>query len=410
MRFELHLSRRYFSSGRKKGGFLNFIKRIAIGGVALGSAGLLIALMIVHGFKAVISDKTLFFAPNLTIETYGGERIVRADTLVQWAQQQANIEQALAIVQAQGMIQVGEHIEGSFIKGVPAAGDLTGVPNLINQGRFDVSRQDTSSKYGLVIGARLARNLKAEVGDIVTLYASNALPSAEQLPTLRQFVLTGIYQTGIEQFDDVTVYMDIEQARLLFDFAPFEASFVELKAKRQDLIEPINQSMNQAITFPYYVASIYESHANIFAWINLQEQTIPVIIGVLILIAAFNLIGAVLMMVLERTRDIGILKTMGATDPQIRRIFMLEGLWVALWGLFLGVGIALLFFWLQDTWQLIPLSEENYYMTYAPVKLQETDFVWVSGLTLMLCLVASWLPAGVAARLNPLSVIQFGRA
>jgi lipoprotein-releasing system permease protein len=370
---------------------------------------LLIALMIVHGFKAVISDKTLFFAPNLTIETYGGERILRADTLVQWAQQQTHIATALAIVQAQGMVQVGDNIEGSFIKGVPQAGDLTGVPHLISQGQFDVALQAGSPTYGIVLGARLARNLKAEIGDLVTLYASSALPSAEQLPTLRQFVLTGIYQTGIEQFDDVTVYMDIDQARLLFDFAPTEASFIELKATQQDLIEPINQAMNQQVTFPYYVASIYESHANIFAWINLQEQTIPVIIGVLILIAAFNLIGAVLMMVLERTRDIGILKTMGATDPQVRRIFMLEGLWVALWGLTLGMGIALLFYWLQATWQLIPLSEENYYMAYAPVKLQRTDFLWVSGITLLLCLFASWLPAGVAARLKPLSVIHFGR-
>jgi lipoprotein-releasing system permease protein len=143
--------------------------------------------------------------------------------------------------------------------------------------------------------------------------------------------------------------------------------------------------------------------------LDLQEQTIPLVIGVLVIIAAFNLIGAVLMMVLERTRDIGILKTMGATDRQVRRVFLLEGLWVAAWGLVLGLAIALAFYFVQDTWQLIPLSEDNYYMAYAPVEIQYLDFVWVSIVTIVLCLLASWLPAGVAARTHPLRVIAFGR-
>lgn len=381
---------------------------MAIGGVALGSAGLLIALMIVHGFKSVIRDKTLDFGPNITIETYGGQRIERADTLVQWSMKFTGVNMAIPIIQGQGMVQVGDRVEGSFIKGVPLAGDLTGIPGFIHEGEFELGFDD-GNRPGAVIGARLARSTGANIGDVLTIFAAHGIPTPDNPPSIKQFTIQGIYQTGIEQFDDVTVYILDDHAQQLLGFGANEASKIELRAADLSSIAALNSVLNDAIYFPYYAASIYETYGNIFAWIDLQEQTIPVIIGVLVIIAAFNLIGAVLMMVLERTRDIGILKTMGANDKQIRRIFLFEGIWVAMWGLILGLAMAIIFYWLQSEWQIIPLSEENYYMAYAPVELHVIDFVWVSLVTMVLCLIASWVPAGVAARTHPLKVIAFGR-
>lgn len=374
----------------------------------MGSAGLLIALMIVHGFKAVIQEKTLEFGPNITIETYGGQRIDQADTLIQWVKDFDGVANAIPVLQGQGMVQRGNLVEGSFIKGVPNEGDLTGIPGFVKMGDFSLE-SDENGRYGAVVGIRLARRLDLEVGSTITIFAARGLPSLDNQPSIAQFEVRGIYQTGIEQFDDVSVYLHIDQTRRLFEFDTQQASIIEVEVSEPDAISTVNEEINDVIFFPYYAASIYETYGNIFAWINLQEQTIPIIIGVLVLIAAFNLIGAILMMVLERTRDIGILKTMGTTDKQIRRIFLFEGLLVAFWGLFIGILIALSFFWVQDTWQLIPLSEDNYYMAYAPVQIQAMDFVWVSMITLVLCLMASWLPAGVAARIPMLRVIAFGR-
>lgn len=408
MKFEFFISRRYFSSSRSGGGFVAFIKRIAIGGVALGSAGLLIALMIVHGFKAVIQDKTLEYGPNITIETYGGQRIDQSDTLVTWVKSFDGVADAIPVLQGQGMVQSGNLVEGSFVKGVPLGGDLTGIPGFVKTGSFSLDA-DENGRFGAVIGIRLARRLGIEVGSTLTIFAARGLPSLENQPSISQFEVRGIYQTGIEQFDDVSVYVHIDQARSLFEFEEKQASIIEVKVTDPKTISYVNEDINDVIFFPYYAASIYETYGNIFAWIDLQEQTIPIIIGVLIIIAAFNLIGAILMMVLERTRDIGILKTMGATNQQIRRVFLFEGILVAMWGLFIGILIALSFYWIQDTWQLIPLSEDNYYMAYAPVQIQAMDFVWVSLITFILCLMASWLPAGVAARTPLLRVIAFGR-
>jgi lipoprotein-releasing system permease protein len=129
----------------------------------------------------------------------------------------------------------------------------------------------------------------------------------------------------------------------------------------------------------------------------------------MIIVAAFNLIGTILMMVLERTRDIGILKTIGAQSAKIRSIFLLEGVFVGSIGLALGMGIAVLFNWLQATYQLIPLSEENYYMSYAPVEPHALDFIIVAVVTVVLCALASWLPARIASKTDPLKVIAYGR-
>jgi lipoprotein-releasing system permease protein len=136
---------------------------------------------------------------------------------------------------------------------------------------------------------------------------------------------------------------------------------------------------------------------------------IPLVISVMIIVAAFNLIGAVLMMVLERTKDIGILKTIGGKSKLIRKVFLLEGLMVASIGLFIGIGISFLFAYLQLEYQIIPLSEENYYMSYAPVELRFFDFFITSVVTITLCALASWLPARIAAKTDPLKVIAFGR-
>ena len=184
---------------------------------------------------------------------------------------------------------------------------------------------------------------------------------------------------------------------------------MEINVSDPDQIDQIFADVRDATEFPYVTESIYQRYRNIFAWIDLQEETIPLVISVMVIVAAFNLIGTVLMMVLERVKDIGILKTIGAKNKAIRQIFLLEGLFVAVSGLITGIGVSLLFYWLQVTYQIIPLSEENYYMSYAPVEPHLFDFVIVGAVTLILCALASWLPARIAAKTDPVRVLSFGK-
>ncbi len=408
MNFEWYLARRYFKGQRRGSGFLSFIKIMAISGVAIGSAGLLIALSIAHGFKSTINNKVLGFAPNITITTFSADPIYRTDTLLTYLEQFPEISEAQPVVTGQAMIQSSEQVTGTFFKGVDQSGGVTNLKNYIKKGDFDLSA-DSAGFPGIIIGSTLAQTLHTHLGDVLTSYTVDGIPSPLESPEIQQFRLTGIYETGIGRFDEALVLVDREYAKQLFTMPGLYSSKVEIDLNDKSEIKSFSELLSAELPFPYYSINIYQKYSSIFAWITLQEQTIPFVISIMIIVAAFNLIGTILMMVLERTRDIGILKTIGAQSAKIRSVFLLEGLFVATAGLTFGVGISLLFAWLQTQFQLIPLSQQNYYMEYVPVEPHGLDFILVISITLLLCALASWLPARIASETDPLKVIAYGR-
>lgn len=408
MNFEWYLALRYFKGKRKGSRFLSFIKIMAITGVAVGSAGLLIALSIVHGFKSTIDNKVLGFAPHITISTFSDDPLYRSDTLLTQLNTYAEIENAQAVVNGQAMIQSPEEITGVFFKGVSPDGDVTDLKEYIYKGTFDLAA-DSTGLPGIITGKKLADDLNAEIGTVLTAYTIEGIPSPLNSPEIQQFRLTGIYQTGIDRFDDIYALIGKQYAQQLFQIPGVHASSVEIRLKNNEEIKSFDQKLSAQLPFPYYTETIYNQYGNIFAWVDLQEQTIPFVISVMIIVAAFNLIGTILMMVIERTRDIGILKTMGARSKKVRKVFLLEGFFVASVGLIIGIVISLVFAWAQSTYKLIPLSEQNYYMSYAPVEPHGLDFIIVAVVTFILCALASWLPARIASKTDPLKVIAYGR-
>jgi lipoprotein-releasing system permease protein len=381
---------------------------MAIAGVAIGSAGLLIALSIVHGFKSTINDKIVGFAPHITIHSFTGQPLQRTDTLETYLLSFEGVEDVQSVLTGQVMIQSARDVSGTLIKGVPLPGDITDLKSYIAEGKYDLDIQE-SGLPGLILGAQLANTIGADIGSRVTTYAIDGLPSPFNTPEIQQFTLTGIYQTGIDRFDDNYALAEVTAVGNLFAQNRAAGSSMEIKVADSRQIEAVYQQIRDNTQFPLITESIYQRFRNIFAWVDLQEETIPLVIGVMIIVAAFNLIGTVLMMVLERIKDIGILKTMGAKSRSIRKIFILEGFFVAITGLTIGIFISLAFYWAQLNFGIIPLSEENYYMDTAPVEPHLLDFILVAVITLILCGLASWIPARIAAKTDPVKVLSFGK-
>ncbi|MDZ7773889.1 MAG: ABC transporter permease [Balneolaceae bacterium] len=408
MKFEWYLALRYFRGQRKQARFLSFIKSMAIVGVAVGSAGLLIALSIVHGFKSVIDNKVMGFAPHMTVETFTDSPVYRSDTLLTWLDRFPEIREAQAVVEGEAMVQTASQVTGTRFKGVSPGAVVTDLQQYVSRGEYDLS-SDSAGMPGIVLGSSMARSLDADIGSVLTAFTAEGIPSPLNSPEIQQFRLTGVYQTGIDRFDDLLAIIDKRYAGQLFQLPGAHATAVEVRLEDPSAIDAFDRTLSENLPFPYRTTTILEQYGSIFAWVEMQEQIIPFVISVMILVAAFNLIGTILMMVIERTRDIGILKTMGTQNRQVRTIFLLEGLFVALVGLAIGFALSLGFAWVQSTWQLIPLSEQNYYMSYVPVQPHLLDFVITAGVTLALCTLATWLPARVASRTNPLNVIAYGR-
>lgn len=408
MKFSWYIALTYFRSRRGESGFLSFIKVMSVAGVAIGAAGLLIALSIVHGFKSVIHEKITGFAPHVTVHSFSGQFIHRADTLEVYLASFEDAAEVQSVLIAQVMIQASADISGTLLKGISGDRDVTDLEVYITEGSYDLSIQP-SGYPGIIIGSAMARSIGARVGDRITVFALEGLPSPFNTPEIEQFTVTGIYQTGIARFDDNFALTTIESLTSITGAGTNQASMMEIRAADPREIERLYSLISDQLRFPYVTESIYQRYSNIFAWVDLQEETIPLVIGVMIIVAAFNLIGTVLMMVLERVRDIGILKTIGAKSRTIKKIFILEGLFVGLSGLAIGILISLLFYWLQSQFGIIPLSEENYYMSTAPVEPHFLDFLLVGGITLLLCTLASWIPARIAAETDPVEVLSFGK-
>lgn len=408
MKFESYLALRYFKGTRKGARFLSFIKAMSITGVAIGSAGLLIALSIVHGFKSTINDKVLGFAPHILITTFSDAPLFRADTVLTFLDQFEEIESKQIINQGQVMIQTKDGVSGTQLKGIETSSGVSSLDEYILEGSFDLTKNE--GRYpGIILGSKLAQTIQAKIGSVITVYTITGAPSMVNSPEIQQFELAGIYRTGIDFFDEIYAVTAREHTNKLFGLGSTEGHAIELKVKDPQEVDAFDAKLDDFMPFPYYEESIQTRYGNIFAWVELQETMIPLVIGVMIIVAAFNLIGTILMMVLERTKDIGILKTMGSKSSTIRKIFLLEGIMVATLGLIIGIALSLLFAWLQIEYQLIPLSEENYYMSYAPVEPHFFDFVITAIVTITLCALASWLPARIAAKTDPLKVISYGR-
>jgi lipoprotein-releasing system permease protein len=222
-----------------------------------------------------------------------------------------------------------------------------------------------------------------------------------------QFVVRGIYQTDLANFDELYVFTDVQTARTLLGYGDDEVTRLDLTLQDVERADQTARSVEETYGFPVMARTIYQVYQGLFAWVRLQESIIPLVISVIIIVAAFNIVATLLMIILEKTREIGILSGMGASRRSLRRLFLWLGLYVGSIGTGLGVLIALGLALLQQRYALIPLPSEAYYMTSAPIALNPLDFVAVAAGAVVLCVLASYVPARVASRIEPLRVIRF---
>jgi lipoprotein-releasing system permease protein len=267
---------------------------------------------------------------------------------------------------------------------------------------------DIEGNSSILIGKKLADKIYVKPGDKVTLFTLNndKIPSPENLPNVKNFIVTGIFESGMAEYDDAFAYINLNAAQLLLNIGDNVTGY-DIRLNDLTKIDSLTNYLGTKLRYPYKAASIYQMHRNIFTWIELQKKPIPIVLGLIIIVAVFNIIGTLLMMVLEKTSAIGILKSLGAGKRQITTIFLLQGVVLALLGILLGNILGFLLMEIQLKYNIITLPSSVYFMSTVPIDLTLPVFAGVSLLTLFLSIIASVIPSFIASRISPLSSIRF---
>jgi lipoprotein-releasing system permease protein len=226
-------------------------------------------------------------------------------------------------------------------------------------------------------------------------------------PRIRQFRVAGVYETSLAHYDDILVYVHIDEARKLLEYADTEVSRFDVSVTDLSRVEHVAREIEDQMGFPVIAHTIFQVFSSLFAWVNLQESIIPLLIGIIVLVAAFNIVGTLFMIILEKSSELGVLSSMGATKTQLRRLFLSLGLSIGAVGVLVGSVLALVLAVLQKKFEIIPLPAESYYMSTAPVSLSPLDFLLVAVVTLLLCVLAAYIPARVGSNIEPVRVMRF---
>lgn len=405
---------RYLSGteGRAEGrSFIRFITYVAIGGVALGVAALLLALAVVRGFSQEITQKIIGFGSHIQVQsTLRAEPLDNASTLRSNIVETPGVVRAAPIIEGIVLLRRSEQsIDGVRLVGVEKA--PAHIKRHVYKGKFDLEPARGERK-GIVLGANLAERMNVDVGQGVTLFGlRNATGSGLQLdhPRVRQFRVAGLYRTSLTSIDGQVVFTAAGPARTLTGLPSTSVSRFDVTVNNFQAVDDVSTRLNQSIGFPAAARTIrqIQPYSSLFAWVNLQQGIIPLVIGVIVIVAAFNIVGILLMMILEKTREIGVLHSLGASQSTLKRLFLAVGLLIGGVGTAIGASLALILATLQKQFGLIPLPEEAYYMTTAPIALHPLDYLLVAVVTLVLCGLASYIPARVAARIEPVEAIRF---
>ena len=399
------ISKKYTLS-KKDSKFITFISTISILGIALGVATLIIALSILNGFANTLTTKVMDFDSHIEINTY---QTILPDYHVVLPELEKSLgKSAIAInpfVSKLAIISSGKIKDGVNIKGIRTTDKWSGLRQNLVEGNLDLKHATLPS---IVIGKKLANKLLIKLGSKVTLFglSNDKIPSVKNPPNIERFVVTGIFESGMAQYDDLNAYVNLKSAQDLFSLGDNITGY-DIKVKDISKIDSLTIYLSNTLPYPNNVKSIYQLHRNIFTWIELQKKPIPIILTLIIIVAAFNIVGTLLMIVLEKTRSIGILKSIGAKRKQIIFIFLYQGVFLALIGIIFGNLLAYVLSYLQLHFHIISIPSSVYMMSTVPILLSIYTFLLVSAITFALCILASVVPSFIAAKINPINAIRF---
>jgi len=391
-----------------KSKFLSTITLISIFGVTIGVIVLNIALSVLNGFEKEIENRLVGFNLHIDLGTIDGQTVKFSENDIDEIKK--IIDDDLAGISPYAgqlaLVRKGKFKEGVFIKGILQEYDYSDLRKNIIDGEYKI--RDGKGYSTILIGKKLARKIGAKVNDTLTAFSlqSFVLPIEPEDLRVMKFVIAGIYESGMSEYDDVNAFVHLNSAQELFGFED-KISGYEIKLKNPQLANHYSFLLSTRLGYPYQAKSIFQTYRNIFNWIDLQKKPIPVVLAFITIVAIFNIISTLLILVMDKVNTIGILKTLGATSKQIKIIFLLNGAVIGFIGTIIGDLIALILLYVQIKFNIVRIPEGIYFLDRVPISIEGESFLIVSALSIFISILFSFLPARVAARIDIIKSIRF---
>lgn len=405
MNYELFIAKRYLTAKRKQA-FISVITLISILGIIIGVMALIIAIALITGFQGDVQDKILGSTSHIMVSDLSGEGLENYPQLASKISSIKGIISVTPVVYDTVLLRGPYKASGAMLKGIDFDLEKQYSPWLQKLEKGQLPSPDSKRK-GVLLGREIAFSVGAGVGDVVTvLTSSSRLSPIGLIPKTKKFVVTGIFNTGLYEFDSSTILISLELAQ---EFSDLKERVSYLQVKIDDIFQAskISNEIKKIIPPIAYVTTWMELNKSLFSALKLEKKVMFLTIALIVFVAALNIIATLILMVMEKTRDIGILLAMGATAQNIKKIFFLQGSMIGIIGTALGVILGLLWCWLANTFELIKVPVDIYQISYVPFHIKFFDLILIIGVTLLISFFSTLFPAHRASRVDPVIALKY---
>lgn len=401
------ISKRFLLTKRQEK-LISSIALVSTIGVALGVIVLNIALSVLNGFEREIQNRLTAFNLHIDLQSYNNLPIPFTQNIKSQIHKTLGNE-LVGITPYAGqlaLVKFGKYKEGVYLKGILPEEDFSQLRQNIIEGEYNLSFDNKIPS--IIIGKRLAKKLGLKLNDqlIAISLQSFVLPLHFENIHIEKLQVVGIYDSGISEFDETYAFIHLKTAQQLFGFGE-EITGYEIKLSNPQRANILAESLTQILGYPFYAKSIFESYRNIFSWIELQKKPIPIVLALITIVAIFNIVSTLLILILEKTNSIGVLRSIGSTRKMIQIIFLIAGGFIGIVGTILGDIVSYFLLLLQIKFEIIKIPEGIYFLDKVPIAIEFNSFLLVSVLSITLSFIFSYIPARYASKIEIIKTIRF---
>ncbi|MBW1899465.1 MAG: lipoprotein-releasing ABC transporter permease subunit [Deltaproteobacteria bacterium] len=411
MSFEYFIGGRYLRVKQKQA-FVSLITALSVAGVAIGVMALIVVIAVMAGFESDLKSRILGVESHMILRRHGGP-FSDYTRILDYLEKVDGVESATPFVYTQTMIRSSSGVSGAVLRGIDpeSAGRVITIFNGGSLPNLEKGRQEKKSAAFtpmIILGKELARNLGVVKGDDVYLISPRGMISPiGHLPAMKRFKVSDFFESGMYEYDGSLAYVHIKDAQRMLRMGD-SVTGIEVRVNDIYSANKIAEEIVKHLGFPYWALDWMQMNRNLFFALKLEKTAMFIILTLIILVAAFNIAGTLIMMVMGKTRDIAILKAMGATDKSIGKIFVFNGMVIGSIGTVIGACLGFLLCTILGKYKFIELPGDVYYITTLPVKLESLDVFLIAAAAMGISFLATLYPARQASRLNPVDAIRYG--